>query len=176
MSEVRVQIHRTEIGELALGSYDGMLCLLGFGDRETRRGAGGVIARRLSATLIEQDDAVLREAKRQIDEYLCGRRTEFDIPLLIVGSEFQSRVWRELMKVPYGATATYSQIARRMGNERAARAVGNACKANPIAIIVPCHRIIGGGGGLVGYGGGLSLKERLLKLERTNAGEGPDDD
>jgi len=171
MSEIRIQLHRTEIGELVLGSCDGRLCLIGFGDRETRRGAGGVIARRLSATLVDRDDGILESTRRQIDEYLGGRRTEFDIPLLMVGTDFQSRVWRELMKVPYGATATYSQIARRMGNERAARAVGNACKVNPIAIIVPCHRIIGGGGALVGYGGGLSLKERLLKLERTNAGE-----
>ena len=168
MSEIRTQVHRTEIGELVLGSCDGGLCLLAFGDRETRREAGGVIARRLNATFIEQDDAVLQEAIRQIDEYLSGRRKEFDIPLLMVGTDFQSRVWRELMEVPYGATATYSQIARRIGNERAARAVGSACKVNPIAIIVPCHRIIGSDGGPGGYGGGLTLKEKLLKLEQTH--------
>jgi len=86
----------------------------------------------------------------------------------MVGTDFQKDVWNAVMRVPYGATSTYSQIAKDIGKEGAARAVGNANAANPISIIIPCHRIIGSGGELVGYGGGLSLKKRLLRLEQSN--------
>jgi methylated-DNA-[protein]-cysteine S-methyltransferase len=123
----------------------------------------------LNAELVEQDDEILRETRRQLDEYLEGRRREFDIPLLMVGTDFQKSVWKALLKVPYGATSTYSQMARDIGKERAVRAVGNAMGANPIAIIIPCHRIIGSDGELVGYGGGLPLKKRLLGLEQRHA-------
>jgi methylated-DNA-[protein]-cysteine S-methyltransferase len=122
----------------------------------------------LNAELVEQDDEILRGTMRQLNEYLEGRRMEFDIPLLMVGTDFQKSVWKALLKVPYGATSTYSQMARDIGKERAVRAVGNAIGANRIAIIIPCHRIIGSDGGLVGYGGGLSLKKRLLRLEHGN--------
>jgi len=89
--------------------------------------------------------------------------------LLMVGTDFQKRVWKALMSISCGVTSTYGQIAEDIGNPRAVRAVGSACGANPISIIVPCHRVIGSNGELVGYGGGLFLKKRLLKLERKNA-------
>ncbi len=168
MSQINIQRHQTIIGELILGSSGGRLCLLGFGHEETTRGIHGRIRRRLNAGFVERDDEVIAETRKQIDEYLNGRRREFDIPLLMVGSEFQKSVWNALMRVPYGTTASYLQIARAIGNEKAVRAVGSACKANPIAIIVPCHRIIGSDGGLGGYGGGLTVKEKLLRLEQRN--------
>jgi methylated-DNA-[protein]-cysteine S-methyltransferase len=112
----------------------------------------------------------LEKTRKQVDEYLNGNRKEFDIPLLMVGIEFQRRVWKALMKVPYGITSTYGQVAEDMGSPKAVRAVGNANSANPISIIVPCHRIIGSNGELVGYGGGLSVKKRLLKMEQRNTG------
>jgi methylated-DNA-[protein]-cysteine S-methyltransferase len=124
------------------------------------------IKKGLNAEFVEQDDEVLEKTRTQLDEYLKGCRTEFDIPLLMVGTDFQESVWNALLQVPYGATASYLQIARAIGKEKAVRAVGNACRANPIGIIVPCHRIIGSDGSLVGYYGGLSLKRRLLNLER----------
>lgn len=167
MNRVKLQRHSTGIGELLLGSCDGRLCLLCFGDGEMRGEANGMLKRRLNAEIIEQDDELLEETSRQIDEYLGGTRKEFDIPLLMAGSEFQKSVWNALMQVPYGTTASYLQIARSIGNEKAVRAVGNACKANPIGIIVPCHRIIGNDGSLGGYYGGLPLKERLLNLEKS---------
>jgi methylated-DNA-[protein]-cysteine S-methyltransferase len=120
----------------------------------------------LNAEFVEHDDEILEKTRTQLDEYLRGRRREFDIPLLLVGTDFQKSVWNALLQVPYGATASYLQIARAIGKEKAVRAVGNACRANPIGIIVPCHRIIGSDGSLVGYYGGLSLKRRLLNLER----------
>jgi methylated-DNA-[protein]-cysteine S-methyltransferase len=168
MNQINIQLHQTEIGELLLGSFDDRLCLLGFGDRKTKRAVDDRIKKKLHAQFVEQNDAVLEKTRKQVDEYLNGNREEFDIPLLMVGTEFQRRVWRELIKVPYGATSTYGQIAEEIGSPRAVRAVGNANRANPISIIVPCHRVIGSNGGLVGYGGGLSVKKRLLELERSN--------
>ena len=168
MNKISIQRQQTEIGELVLGCFGGKLCLLGFGHEGMGGAVGGRIKKGLSAVFVERDDEVFAETRRQIDEYLSGTRREFDIPLLLVGTAFQKSVWEALLRVPYGATSTYKRIAEDIGSQRAVRAVGNACKANPIGIIVPCHRIIGSGGGLVGYGGGLSLKRRLLDLEQSN--------
>jgi methylated-DNA-[protein]-cysteine S-methyltransferase len=166
MNWIIVHHGRTEIGELVLGSFQGRLCVLGFGNHDMAQLVTDRIGKRLDADVTEQDDALLEETRRQIDEYLAGNRRAFDIPLLLVGTDFQRSVWNALLQVPYGATASYLQIARAIGREKAVRAVGNACRANPIGIIVPCHRIIGSDGSLVGYYGGLSLKRRLLNLER----------
>ncbi len=111
-------------------------------------------------------DALLLEAARQLDEYFAGARREFSLPLLPRGTEFQRRVWRALETIPYGETRSYGGVAAAIGNPKAARAVGMANNRNPISIIIPCHRVIGAGGGLVGYGGGLDAKEFLLALER----------
>jgi methylated-DNA-[protein]-cysteine S-methyltransferase len=168
MNQINIQLHKTEIGELILGSCRGKLCLLDFRSGEMRRAVDDRIKKELNAEFVERDDEILEKTRRQLDEYLKGRRREFDIPLLMVGTDFQKSVWNALMKVPYGDTSTYLQLAKDVGNERAVRAVGNANAANPISIIVPCHRIIGSDGELVGYGGGLSVKRRLLELERSN--------
>ena len=109
---------------------------------------------------------LLLETKRQLRAYFAGDLREFDLPLDIAGTAFQQRVWRALLRIPYGETRSYSEIARSIGAPSAVRAVGAANGANPIPIVVPCHRVIGAGGSLVGYGGGLPLKQRLLALER----------
>lgn len=166
MNEINTGYLRTQIGEVVFGSFRGKLCFLDFAERKIRLTVADRIGRALRAELVEQDDGVLRETGRQLDEYLRGRRRSFDIPLLMVGTDFQKRVWSALMKIPYGSTSTYGQIAEDIGRPGVARAIGNACGANPIGIIVPCHRIIGAGGELVGYGGGLSVKRRLLELEQ----------
>jgi len=150
-----------------LGSFHGKLCLLDFGGRDGRGPVENRIGQALNAEVAEEDDEVLTKTRRQLDEYLEGRRKAFDIPVLMVGTDFQRRVWDALLRIPYGATSTYGQIAEDIGSPRAARAVGSACGANPISIIVPCHRVIGSDGGLVGYGGGLPLKRKLLALELT---------
>lgn len=113
----------------------------------------------------ERETPLLAEAMRQLAEYFAGERREFKLPLAPEGTPFMRRVWAELVKVPYGATATYGEIAERIGNPGGSRAVGLANNRNPIAIIIPCHRIIGSSGKLVGYAGGVELKERLLALE-----------
>ena len=110
-------------------------------------------------------NALLVEAVRQLRTYCAGELREFQLPLDMQGTEFQKRVWRQLESIPYGETRSYSQIAEAIGSPQAVRAVGAANGANPIAIVVPCHRVIGAGGKLVGYGGGLPLKKRLLELE-----------
>jgi methylated-DNA-[protein]-cysteine S-methyltransferase len=170
MNRISIRYHKTDVGELVLGSFRGRLCLLDFRYGKIRKTGDEGIRKGLNAEFVEQDDEVLAKTRKQVDEYLNGNRREFDVPLLMVGTDFQKRVWKALMRVPYGATSTYGQIAKTIGSSRAIRAVGNACGANPISIIVPCHRIIGSDGALVGYGGGLSVKRRLLKLEqRTTA-------
>lgn len=114
----------------------------------------------------EKETPLIKRTMEQIREYFAGTRTEFDVPVALQGTEFQTQVWKALMEIPYGQTCTYGQLAARIGNPKASRAVGLANNRNPVSIIVPCHRVIGASGKLVGYGGGLPAKERLLGLER----------
>jgi methylated-DNA-[protein]-cysteine S-methyltransferase len=107
------------------------------------------------------------ETVNQVMEYLAGHRRTFDLPLKTFGTPFQQTVWQELQKVPYGETQSYGELAASSGNPRAARAVGMANNRNPISLIIPCHRIIGKNGKLVGYGGGLDIKEKLLTLDQA---------
>jgi methylated-DNA-[protein]-cysteine S-methyltransferase len=112
---------------------------------------------------------VLREAERQLKEYFAGKRTAFDLPLDFHGTEFQKRVWKALLKIPFGETRSYGQIARTLGKPSAMRAVGAANGRNPISIIAPCHRVIGKDGKLTGFAGGLKAKAHLLALEAQRA-------
>lgn len=109
---------------------------------------------------------VLAEAARQLAAYLDGALTAFDLPLALHGTPFQRTVWAELLRIPYGETMTYGELAGRLGRPSAARAVGAANGRNPVSIVVPCHRLVGSAGGLTGYGGGIDGKRRLLDLER----------
>lgn len=113
-----------------------------------------------------RQENLLNKAERQINEYLAGKRKTFDIPLKLEGTAFQKRVWAELLKIPYGATKSYKEIAESLKNPNACRAVGTANGKNPISLIVPCHRVINESGKLGGYAGGLSIKEQLLTLEK----------
>ncbi len=113
---------------------------------------------------------VLAETERQLREYFAGSRTEFDLPLAMPGTAFQLRVWAALREIPYGETISYGELARRLDNPNASRAVGLANGRNPVSIIVPCHRVVGSTGRLTGYGGGLDRKAHLLDLERGNLG------
>ena len=117
-----------------------------------------------------EDAPGLADAVRQLRAYFEGRLREFDLRLAPEGSPFQLRVWQELRRIPYGETISYGELARRLGNPQASRAVGLANGANPISIIIPCHRVIGSNGKLTGYGGGVGTKEWLLGLERTGTG------
>ncbi|MBD7909916.1 methylated-DNA--[protein]-cysteine S-methyltransferase [Clostridium cibarium] len=110
---------------------------------------------------------LLKKAVKELNEYFEGKRSSFDLPLEPGGTEFQKKVWEALIEIPCGETRSYGEIAKVIGNEKAARAVGMANNKNPIMIIIPCHRVIGANGSLVGYAGGLNIKEKLLELEKN---------
>ncbi len=116
-----------------------------------------------------QETPLLLQAANELKEYFQGLRKEFSVPLRPEGTAFQIKVWEALLQIPYGQTWTYGQLARAVGNPKASRAVGMANHRNPIMILIPCHRVIGSNGSLVGYGGGLPMKEALLKLEKSGA-------
>ena len=114
----------------------------------------------------KQDAAPLKKTISQLRSYFAGELEEFDLPLTPEGTSFQQDVWRRLCEIPYGETISYGELARRIGNPNASRAVGLANGSNPIPIVIPCHRVIGSNGKLTGYGGGLPIKEKLLALEK----------
>jgi methylated-DNA-[protein]-cysteine S-methyltransferase len=118
-----------------------------------------------TATKLRNDDPYLFGVFDQLNEYFARTRKEFDIPLNIEGTNFQKKVWNELQKIPYGKTISYKTLSEKLGDVKAIRAVGKANGQNPVAIIIPCHRVIGANGNLVGYAGGLDIKEKLLHLE-----------
>ncbi len=141
------------IGGLRLHASAGLITAIGFGANNPRK-------QRVA-------DPLLDLAEQQLGEYFAGDRTEFELPLASEGSEFQKKVWAELQRIPYGETASYGEIARRLGYESViSRAVGAANGANPIPIVVPCHRVIGSNGSLTGYAGGLERNKTLLDLEQ----------
>lgn len=146
---------RSPIGSLLLTSDNGALTGLRMG-------------RSRPSTDWERDDARFADVVEQLDEYWTGERTDFDMLLQPMGTPFQLKVWKALRTIPYGTTISYAELARRVGNPRAMRAVGRANGANPIAVIVPCHRVIAADGTLGGFGGGLSRKQKLLKLEGSS--------
>ena len=168
MKNIEIQYYKTKIGELILGSFKNKLCLLDFRYRIMRSRVDNRIKNELNAEYLVQNNDILKEVRKQIDEYFLAKRKDFEIPILIVGSAFQKQVWYSLKNVKYGKTASYLDIAKSIGNEKAVRAVASANGANSLAIIIPCHRIIGSNGNLVGYGGGLSIKKKLLDLEIKN--------
>ncbi len=123
---------------------------------------------RLMEGMEKEKTPLIERAAGQLKEYLAGARREFDLPLHLQGTDFQKKVWEALQMIPYGETRSYQQVASMVGNEKACRAVGMANNKNPVMIVVPCHRVIGKNGKLVGYAGGLDKKETLLRLEREH--------
>jgi methylated-DNA-[protein]-cysteine S-methyltransferase len=147
------------VGQLQLvASGDGLAAILWENDPPNRV--------RLEALAEDRNHPVLLEAEKQLGEYFAGQRTSFDLQLDFAGTEFQRKVWTALLEIPFGETRTYGQIARQLGNPNAMRAVGAANGRNPISIVAPCHRVIGADGGLIGFAGGLKVKEYLLAKER----------
>lgn len=116
----------------------------------------------------EFETPLLKKAKKQLEEYFEGKRKKFDLALRLNGTSFQNKVWKALLNIPYAKTCSYKDIAKNIGNENASRAIGNANNKNPLPIFIPCHRVIGSNGKLIGYAGGLDIKIKLLELEREN--------
>lgn len=147
------------IGELLLAGTEDALSMIGFPKGSMRRDP--------EPDWIFKEEP-FAEVRKQLQEYFDGERREFDVPLSLDGTKFQLSVWRALQDIPYGTTVSYGEVAQRIENPRAMRAVGAANGRNPIPIIVPCHRVIGSHGDLTGFGGGLDTKEALLRLEAEN--------
>jgi methylated-DNA-[protein]-cysteine S-methyltransferase len=153
---------RSPVGVLTLiASGDGLAAILWENDRPGRV--------RLDVVAEDPKHPVLVETERQLAEYFAGRRKAFDLTLDFAGTEFQKKVWRALLTIPFGETRTYAQIAKQVGDPKAVRAVGAANGRNPISIVAPCHRVIGSNGKLTGFAGGLDVKAQLLRLEGAEA-------
>ncbi len=167
MNTISIQYYKSPVGEILLGSYEGKLCLADWKYRRMRSTIDKRIQSGLNAEYVEQSSEVIEETIKEMKEYFAGERKDFDIPLLMVGTDFQKSVWEGLIQVPCGTTASYLELSRNIGNEKAVRAVASANGANAISILIPCHRIIGSNGDLVGYAGGLPVKKKLLELENN---------
>lgn len=155
----------TALGDLLVVGDDGGLAGLYFPGHWHPPAPGSLGIAVDAAAAAAADDPLFARLGTELDEYLAGRRTRFDLPLAPVGDEFQQSVWRMLREIPYGDTVTYGELAVRLGDRNLARRVGGAVGRNPISILVPCHRVVGADGSLTGYAGGLDRKRRLLELE-----------
>lgn len=165
MPIIKVKSLQTKFGELVLGVFEGTICLCDWKYRSMRKQIDTRIQNGLNAVYQEDSDPLLDNLENQLFEYCQGERKSFDLPLTVVGTDFQKEVWIELQKIKYGNTETYGGLARRIGRPMAVRAAGSANGANAISIIIPCHRIVGRAGTLGGYAGGLTAKRKLLELE-----------
>jgi len=155
---VNVFFYKSDINTIGIGEEKGKITNIFFNSSELIKG-----------DFIFKETDVIKEAFFQLDRYLKGDLKEFSLPLdLSSGTDFMQKVWKELMKIPYGETRTYKEIAIKIGNEKACRAVGMANNKNPIPFVIPCHRVIGTSGKLVGYRGGLEIKSYLLEMEKSN--------
>ena len=149
----RVFFYDTPVGRLCIGEENGSI---------TR-----VTWTQLPKNYLQEETELILKCKNQLDEYFAGKRKTFDLPLAPKGTEFQKKVWNALQEIPYGEIRNYKDIAEAVNNPKGSQAVGGANGKNPIAIIIPCHRVIGKNGKLVGYAGGMEQKEKLLHLEKT---------
>lgn len=186
MEKVYCREVATPVGSVILGAIGDKLCLCDWKNGKRRMQNDNRIKRILKAELVYipslRDDpdtlseanalldsiAVLDETDRELREYFAGKRKYFDIPLLMLGTDFQKSVWRALQEIPYGEVVSYMDIAHRIGNPKAVRAVSQAIGSNPLAILIPCHRVVGSNGSLTGFAGGLDAKQYLLELEKNN--------
>ena len=165
MSVIAIQYYKTPFGELILGSFEDKLCLCDWRYRKMRTAIDSRIQKILNAEYKEENTAVINQAIIELEEYFQGNRTVFTIPIQLAGTDFQCEVWNALQQIPYGETMSYKELSQLMKNEKAIRAVASANGANALSILIPCHRIIGSNGDLVGYAGGLPAKKKLLELE-----------
>ena len=164
MSAVYTEID-TAVGEMLAAATETQLLLFEFPHRRMIDTQLDRVRRAVGCELVPGESPVFAKLRTQLDEYFHGRRREFTVPLHVPGTPFQTKVWAELQRIPLGTTTTYARLAQSIGQPNAVRAVARANGDNRIAIIIPCHRVIGSNGELVGYGGGLWRKKKLLELE-----------
>lgn len=165
MGTITISHYLSPCGKLIVGSHGDKLCICDWAERKARASIDNRISQRLNSAYEYGTSAAIAIAITQLDEYFAGERKEFSVPLIFTGTEFQHRVWTELLNITYGTTISYAELARRIGNPNAVRAVAAANANNPLSIFVPCHRVIGSNNTLTGYAGGLDAKLYLLGLE-----------
>lgn len=162
---IAIQYYKSPLGELIIGVYDNQLCLCDWRYRKMRIAIDERIQKELNTTYVEVNTALHDKVIHQLIQYFSKERKQFDLPLLIIGTSFQKKVWQLLTEIPFGETNSYKDLSLKYGNLKAIRAVATANGANAISIIIPCHRVIGVDGKLVGYAGGLTAKKKLLEIE-----------
>jgi len=165
MDSIVVTEYQSPVGVLLIGSFKDELCLCDWKYRKMRETIDQRIKTGLNAGYQEGSSDMIQKTILQLEEYFAKKRTAFDLPLKLVGTTFQKQVWDGLLNIPYGSTLSYLTLSEKLGNPKAIRAVASANGANAISIIIPCHRIVGSDGKLVGYAGGVDVKKKLLKLE-----------
>jgi AraC family transcriptional regulator of adaptative response/methylated-DNA-[protein]-cysteine methyltransferase len=158
---------QTPLGEMFACAVEEGICLLEFIDRKNIELQLKSLSKTLNAQFVDKDHKHFQQLEEELTEYFEGKREQFNTPLFITGTEFQKKVWQLLIEIPMGITRTYKQQSEFLGNLKAIRAVGTANGMNKIAILIPCHRVIGSNGELVGYAGGIWRKQKLLELEKA---------
>lgn len=167
METIETHFYASPVGELIIGSFGENLCLCDWRYRNMRSTVDNRLKSFYNAEFKEGSSAIIEKTISQLEEYFSGSRKVFELPLNFAGTDFQLQVWNELVKIPFGKTRSYLELAEKLDNPGAIRAVASANGANAISIIVPCHRIIGSDGSLTGYAGGLPAKKKLLQLEKA---------
>lgn len=168
MKEINIQYFDTNIGELILGAYGNKLILCDWRHRKTRQQIDNRLQKNLACRYIEKDSHILQQSRLQLMQYFSNKRHRFNIPLKLIGTDFQKLIWTRLCKIPCGNTTCYQDIANQIAKGQAVRAVANAIAANSLSIFIPCHRVISKNGSLGGYAGGSNAKSKLLALENIS--------
>jgi len=171
---IKISKIETPLGEMIAGATKEGICLLEFSDRKSLSSEYEEITGLLKLDIESGSNRHIRRLKKQLKEYFKGKRKEFSLQLITPGTEFQQAVWKDLARIPYGNTISYQEQAESMNNPDGARAVASANASNRIAVVIPCHRVIGSDGNLVGYGGGLKRKKWLLDHEKKFSGQAVD--
>lgn len=166
--QIKILYYDSPCGNIILASIGNELCLCDWYDHPCAERNKQRLVRYLNAEFIIESAPVLEQTRQELDEYFAGKRKEFDIPLHPVGTDFQQQVWQALLKIPYGETRSYKEIALRVNNVKGVRAVAQAIGANGISIFIPCHRVIGSNNTLTGFAGGIEAKKLLLNIESKN--------
>jgi len=163
---IAIQEYQSPVGELLIGTHKDQIVLADWKYRKMRRSIDQRLQNQLDAAYVFEENNLQNLCIQQLQVYFAGKREKFDLPLNPVGTPFQKKVWQALQEIPYGKSMTYLSLSKKLGDVKAIRAVATANGANAISILIPCHRIVGSDGSLVGYAGGLSAKKKLLQLEK----------
>lgn len=168
MKNITTRIYHSPVGDIVLGTFNDKLCLCNWRNKKNKAAVERRLFKHFEARQVEGNNTLIEATANQLDTYFMGKLTQFDLPLITAGTDFQKQVWAILQNIEYGQTMSYLDLAQKLDKPTAVRAVANANAANALSIIIPCHRIIGHNGKLVGYAGGLDTKERLLSLEQSS--------